>query len=566
MLLAGIPETCAQDSPFDSALREEASQIAEVLHLYTDRSLYVTDDVLRFSAYIEAKGPVYASSWSSVMYVEFISAGGNSLVSKKCPIHGGRAYGEIVLPDNINSGNYYLRSYTRWMRNRGPESYSYVPVKVINPYRSELEKEIPVAESELSLSSLPSKESALYFGPHPEMFSRGEELSLQLLLREGVSFVQGCISVVPHSARPQLWVTSRQYIRQKENEGPESDFKVSFLPDKFGPSISGSVITADGGTLSASGSKIHLTLMGEHNDYLVSEPDAAGRFSIALPFYSGQQELFIQARDAEGSTLVVRVDREFDQRHLALPAPSFELSEDERKVATIMARNKELGELYIDKGSGIASDSTMIPVPFYGNPARSVDLDRFVLLPTLEEVFVNLVPGVSLVKRRKGMTLQIDSDNPAFSMFEPLIMVDQVPVFDLEKFMALSPSKIRRIDVIDDVYVKGDMRYGGVVNLQSRDGDMAGIDLPANSFFIDIQNMNPPSAKAPEHVSGEGNMPDIRNTQLWLPQLSIRKGDTLPVSFRAPEYPGEYTILFRGVDQDGEVVIAESSFKVPERK
>ena len=36
------------------------------------------------------------------------------------------------------------------------------------------------------------------------------------------------------------------------------------------------------------------------------------------------------------------------------------------------------------------------------------------------------------------------------------LVVDQVPVLDLDKFKSLSPIKIKQIDVIEDVYVKGE--------------------------------------------------------------------------------------------------------------
>jgi hypothetical protein len=312
--------------------------------------------------------------------------------------------------------------------------------------------------------------------------------------------------------------------------------------------------------------RVHLTLMGEHSDYLVSQADADGRFSLALPFGGGEQELFIQAKGVDGSTPEVRIDREFDQRQLILPAPAFRLSPEERQVATILARNIQLQKIYQRKTPGWVDDTLKRDLPFYGLPSLSVDLDRFVLLPTLEEVFINLVPGVSFLKRRKGNSLQIQSNNPALSMFDPLIMVDEVPVFDLDKFINLSPSKIRYIDVIDDVYVKGDMRYGGLINLQSRDGNMAGIDLPGNAFFIDYQTPGSPSPAPQKMDSLTGQLPDIRNTVKWMADVAIDQGESLDLFFDAPAYPGKYLLLLQGMDQDGDAVMSEYSFKVLERK
>ena len=151
-------------------------------------------------------------------------------------------------------------------------------------------------------------------------------------------------------------------------------------------------------------------------------------------------------------------------------------------------------------------------------------------------------------------------------MFEPLIMVDEVPVFDLDKFINLPTSKIRRIDVVDDVYVKGDMRYGGLINLQSREGDMAGIDLPGNAFFIDYQTISPSSESVEDMSRLSGQLPDVRNTVLWIPEVAMGPEEALNLTFPAPAYPGEYLVLLRGMDMEGESVVAEYTFEVLERK
>jgi hypothetical protein len=253
-----------------------------------------------------------------------------------------------------------------------------------------------------------------------------------------------------------------------------------------------------------------------------------------------------------------------------LPVPPFSLNDEEKQAATILARNLQLSKIYSTgrileskKDSGTAATV----IPFYGAPTRSVDLDEFVLLPTLKEVFLNLVPGVTPLTRRNRTTLQIYSENPSLSLYAPLVMIDQVPVIDMEKFLSISPAKIRRVDVIEDVYVKGDLRFGGIINLWSMEQDMAGIDLPGNSFFIDYLALHPPESESLEILNGDqispdDRMPDTRNTFLWMADLKLEKGSSERISFIAPEYPGEYLVLFRGQDRHGELITAETNFQV----
>lgn len=564
VLILGTADLRAQNSPFDPALSGEAAGIVENVACFTDRSLYITEEPIRFSAMLKGTGLADQGPWSTVLYVELVSAEGKEMARGKYPVSDHLSSGEIVIPAGLLSGTYYLRCYTRWMRNRGPETFSYVPLRIINPLRSELERAVPAAEAGANLPACAGKTALLDFEPHPASYGRGDSVKLRLLFHGErlPDTIRGCLSVVPRSARPADHLWEVETVERDPEGDSAGDFRLSFLPDKYGPSLSGSVVYPDVVDEALPETRIHFTLMGEATDYFVCRPDASGRFTLALPSRNGEMELFVQSESPGTGALEVRIDRDFDQRQLLFPANSFSLSDKERQMATIMARNVQLSRIYLDSDSIRDRTSASKSFPFYGFPTFSLDMDRYVLLPTLEEVFLNLVPSVTPVIRRNRASLKIESENPALSMFDPLLMVDQVPVLDFEKFMAVPPAKIRRIDVIEDVYVKGDLRFGGVINLQSREKDMAGIDLPVNSFFIDYMVMHPPIPVMQDAVSEDDRMPDTRNTLLWSPDFMLVKGSPVRISFILPDYPGEYVVLFRGLGSGGELILAETTFGV----
>ncbi|TFH23418.1 MAG: hypothetical protein E4H10_12190 [Bacteroidia bacterium] len=577
MLIPGIliPDAAdlhGQRSPFDPAMAGEAAQIREEVTVFTDRSLYIAEEPVCFSASLQDTGPVIRRPWSRVLYVELVSAEGISMAREKYQVHDGKTSGEIHIPSNLISGNYFLRTYTRWMRNWGPESYCYVPLRIINPHRPEMQKGIAPAEVSANLRVSSALSSSLEFEPHPAFFAGGERIVMQLSLpaRRFQEGIRGCLTVVPRSAQPAAHHWEAELVNRAAEELPTGAytgdsagaFQLNFLPDKYGPSLSGSVVYPSGRDEGPSETRIHFTLMGDNPGYMVCRPEVSGRFAVALPFLSGKLELFVQPESMDGTAVEVRIDQDFDQRQLILPVASFDLADQEREAATIMARNVQLAGIYQDATSLVGKDSAAKEFPFYGSPTLSVDMDHYVLLPTLEEVFLNLVSSVTPVTRRKRNSLQIESENPTLSLFEPLVMVDQVPVFDMNKFMSVSPAKIKGIDVIEDVYVKGDLRFGGLINLISWDGDMAGIDLPGNSFFIDYQAMHPPAKKDMDQVSENDRMPDTRNTLLWLPDVVLEKSSPISISFNAPMYPGEYVVLFRGQGPGGELFVAETSFEL----
>lgn len=555
-LALSMADLRAQRSPFDSVWISEAAQIREEVECFTDRSLYMVEELIQFRAQLSDIGPTGPAPWSKVLYVELLTVDGKRVNGGKFPIHKQVTSGKLRIPDNLLTGRYYLRVYTRWMRNWEPESFTYLPIRIINPHRSEL---YPVSSPETK-TKLPllrgDSELNLELFESGSAFARGDSVEYDVLF-SGVQeqdSLGGCFTVVPLGMEPSLMPYPEVLAEEK--------FQLDFLPDKFGPSISGSVHYPDGFLEELSPTVIHFTLMGTNAGYFVCRSDAQGKFSVGLPMHSGKLEIFVQPESPQKEAREVRIDQDFDPRPVRLPDSPFTLTEKEIEWATIMARNVQLAEIYGQADTPGNPDSLKLTSMFYGEPSFSVDLDQYVLLPTLREVFLNLVPSVTPTTRNGISTLLIESVNPSLSLYESLVMVDQVPVLDMEQFMAMSPAKIKQIDVIEDVYVKGDLRFGGIINLHSRDQDMAGIDLPQNSFFIDYMALEP-SITSQEVTATPGDViPDLRNTFLWVPAYTLLKGSSQKISFIAPDYPGEYVIIFRGLTQEGELVLAKSTFEV----
>ena len=96
--------------------------------LFTDRNLYAVGEQLYFASFI------YNSSdtKSRVLYVELISQDGKQIQSSKFKIENNKSNGSISISKDIPSGNYFLKAYTRWMRNFNPAEYSYTQIIVVN--------------------------------------------------------------------------------------------------------------------------------------------------------------------------------------------------------------------------------------------------------------------------------------------------------------------------------------------------------------------------------------------------------------------------------------------------
>lgn len=554
------PGVSGQRSPFDPDIYKEASLIREHVEVFTDRSVYAVNEHIQFRADLFVGGLPEGRNWSSILYVELVSASGTSLAQAKFELTDQACFGKLPIPANVLTGIYFLKCYTRWMRNTGPGSFSYTPLKIINPFSIEVVNQTREGNEDIPYTRREYKPGLLECTIANTSHERGEEIRLELLvpLSTHLQQVNCCITVVLLDAVD----TQEGQLTFSDGLMDKDMFRVQFLPDLYGPSISGTLIRTDKDNGPVQNTRLHFSLLGDKPDYFATISDGFGKFVVSIPARTGVQELFVTPEVTGEGIVEVKIDQDFDRDFPTIPVIPFTLSAREREAATRMARMMQLSEAYSrsDLPKVVGVDS--LPTPFYGTATQIVELDDFVDLPSLEEVFINLVPSVYVTRRRNRTTLKIYSDNSSIGIYKPLIMIDQIPVFDQEAVISIAPEKISRIDVIDEVYVKGNMTYGGVINLISREGNMAGIDLPGGSYFFDYLALHPVDS-AIERTPAPGDLvPDSRNTLLWIADLVLERGTAMDIAFKAPEYPGEYVVLVRSVTGPGQVLSATARFVV----
>ncbi|MCK5692545.1 MAG: hypothetical protein KAI08_06835 [Bacteroidales bacterium] len=549
---SGLIHVGHAQSPYDSAYAEMAKQRPEKLIVFTDRSIYAVNETIHFSALLQSGAYPYPDPGSEVLYAELVNSSGEAVAKGKFPISENWSAGHISIPPTIASGTYYLRSYTRWMRNFGSQDFSYIPIRVVNPYSTEVAANDQIIGKDI-LTPMPRGARMINISTARHSYGAGEMVDVVLSLKEGYikQLLNACVTVVPSGA------IDTSIFLHKVDPKPEkpAQFQFKFLPEIDGTTISG-VVLQQSNRKPAPDARIHFSILGEDPAYFVTQSDQQGRFLISTPLRLGNQEMFVFPEVHSETPVEVRIDNDFSSDPLPFQPGSFTLPEDEQLLASRLSLQMQLqwafmAESVIDSANLVKRDEQ---IPFYGKPEISVELDEFINLPNLEEVFINLIPKTYVMRRRGSIYFMIQSENPMISWFPPLILIDHIPVLDMEIIMAIPPSKIDHIEVVPEVYVKGDVKYGGIISLTSRQGDLAGIKLPEGSYFFDYSAFQPSLSPLYPKYSGPGKIPDTRNTLLWMDHLELHKDTSCKVSFQAASVPGTYLILFRGVSPDGNIV------------
>lgn len=107
----------------------------EKVYLHTDRTFYLTGDFLWFKAYIVDGTKHRPSDMSKVAYVEILDGNNAPVLQAKVELKDGKGNGAVFLPASLNSGNYVLRAYTKWMQNFSPEIYFHKTIAIVNPFK-----------------------------------------------------------------------------------------------------------------------------------------------------------------------------------------------------------------------------------------------------------------------------------------------------------------------------------------------------------------------------------------------------------------------------------------------
>lgn len=548
---AGI-NVCHAQPAYDSAYEEAARRNAENLLVFTDRSLYSVSENIHFSAQLQSGGKSYKGLGSTVMYAELVNPAGTGIAKGKYLISNLCASGSISIPSNALTGTYYLRFYTRWMRNFGAQNFAYVPLRIVNPASGEVEVYNSTSEQK-NVLPVPKARSAISVHPSRKFYQPAETVEIEFKLKEkNISGIyDACITVVPEGA-----IDTSGFLYRVESKPDEKlPFQFKHLPEINGISISGSVLQSASKN-PAPGNRLHFSILGEDPAYFISHSDEQGRFLVNLPSRSGNQDMYVTPESQTVEQLEVLIDNDYSSEILPFHAASFVLSQDEVNLASRISLNMQLQKAFFSEAG---SDNLILTnrshsIPFYGKPEISIRIDDFVSLPNMKEVFENLIPMTFLSNKGGRTHLTIKNENPMISAYSPLILVDYIPIFDMDVILAIPPSKIDLIEVIPEVYIKGEAKYGGIISFTTLKGDLAGIKLPEGSYFFDYEAFLPALGPLRQRYTGPGILPDARNTLFWKTQVQLEKESSCKVSFKAASFPGTYVILFRGVSADGSLV------------
>jgi hypothetical protein len=341
---------------------------------------------------------------------------------------------------------------------------------------------------------------------------------------------------------------------------PQQKFSPDFIPETRGLSISGKVVN-EADSVPIPYTLVGLTIFKENPENQNVLTNEKGQFFFDLSKLKGEYEIFISAKSDEKQMPLILVDNDFSTQKIALPYVPIDLSEASQIRYQSLTFKSQMQTLYKQQKvenelKSFSSDSS-----FYGKPDLVLKLDKYIAMPSVKDYIYELIPQVGVRHIGKKTTLKVFGTYSDLALHDPLVLVDMVPIFDIDRVMELQPDKIERIEVVTMPYVHGDIIFGGIISLFSKKGDLAGIDLPAVGRFITYSMLSKDFVIETPDLKNQ-HVPNLRNCLYWNPDLKIKGYETSKISFNTGDNTGDYTIVIRSINNAGKTKVTATEITV----
>lgn len=568
LLLSLLPAFRLQAQLSGSAAIRDANEVTPVeeIYLHIDRDKYIAGEDIWFSIYTFNTETGILSAGSVVAYAELLNPWNVPVIQKRLQLSGGRGEGNFVVPDSVSSGTYTLRAYTNSMKNFLPDECFMQDIDIYNPFRgSEFYRKTNPANSINETADFPEKNEGGMVLNSDTLFSRREKVHLDLTVknyaREGSGIAEMSISVAPAG------VTAMP-MPIRNNKIADRKAPLKYMPESEGHYLSG-LIRYRLGNISDYSDFLYMSVQGKIAEFRYSDIDSAGRFRFLLPVDSKFRNLILQPEHADNN-MILEIEPSFPGIFPASNCFKETLSDSLLDLFSGLSFNYQAGKIYgINLKNDIAKKDTskLKKRRFYGIPEMEIFLDDYIKLPSMEEVFIELLPGVILRSGKAGYEIKIT--NPLTNNFyiePPLVMIDGVIINDLTVLVNLDPERVEKIEVVKTPYLIGDLILNGIVNVITRSGDFSNIALPEYAVILPYKIVDEPSGIIFPDYSSElkrqSRTPDLRNTLYWNPSLKTDPNGEAEIEFWTSDFPGVYTINIQGITGDGKKLSYYKSFTV----
>ena len=516
----------------------------EVLHekifVHTDKNYYQTGDIIWFRIYNVDEQKLAPTNVSKLAYVEVLDSLNKPVLQAKIRLDSGSGNGSFMIPTAVATGTYVFRSYTNWMKNFGPESFFEKEIAVVNAASGKRAFKTSAAILQRNTGSLPVEVRT-----DKQQYAKRQKVKLSISSAPSADL---SVSVYRIDSLVSEDPTDISVLLKKDGvvNIPE---KFPFPPEYKGHFVNGRMISRNT-RLPSKYVVGYLTVMDDANAFYNGRTDKEGKIKFLITKLNSCDSIIVQTHSYYDRDQQIEIESPFYDKYSEEKASIFSAVDEYPGTVLEQSINAQVTQLYyqdkLNKYVIIKPDST----PFYMEEDMHYVLDDYTRFSKLEDVFREYIRPVGVTKRQGNFHLTVFTESNRYLLErEPLVLVDAVPVFDMNTLFTYDPLKVKTIDIVQSKYFRSGAVFPGIISLKTfrgrTDGQM--IDPNANVLAYEIVQKQRKFYSPSYDTPVSPHIPDFRSTLYWNPAVHSDSSGNAEVEFFTSDLEGEYVIKVQGL-------------------
>jgi hypothetical protein len=326
----------------------------------------------------------------------------------------------------------------------------------------------------------------------------------------------------------------------------------NFAPEYYGHIITAKIVNIET-SLPAKGMVTYLGIPGKRVQLYTARSDSSGRLFYNTKEFYGPNEIIAQTNTQIDSTYRIDILSPFSEQYSKTTWPKFNFNAN--MSGALQEHSLGIQVLNIYSGNYIKRffEPLVDSSAFYGKPFKIYKLDDFVRFTTMEEDLREYVSEDNIVKQRGRFHIKVLNER-GFLDGDPLVLLDGIPVFNIDKVIAIDPLKVRKLEVMPERYYYGPAVEEGIFSFTSYKGDLAGVELDPHAIVVDYEGIQLRrefySPVYDTETQSTSRIPDFRSLLYWSPSVNATGKDA--VTFYTSDQKGKYIGVVQGITTNGQ--------------
>ena len=564
-----------------------ALRMRERIYAHTDKAFYQPGEKVNIKVYKGTANRSLRDSLSKVVYSEVIDISKHIKLSQKLLLQNNVASAEISLPAAMEPGIYFLRCYTRWMRNYGNENLFMTPICV-----SPLDKHI-------SATGKVKKEGGDFIVSMSDGIAAREdvEISIQLDSASLAKWANGSLSISEAGVAAFPFAPGiKQSLEFSKNLTTDAQVELPY-PLEYSMTLKGKFIHPK--------NKFVITeltaIRGIMDSVYHIKTDKNGYFKIENLNFFDSVNFSFQAKDKKGRIFGSTIVLQDNQPEVILPEINTSMLDTVATGIVIEKINKPLAE-----AKPVEKIEREEVAPSSNGGAVVISREMLERMPARMSIMdaLSTVPGVQINPGTGKITLKGFNRS---SNTEPLIVVDGLPYYQpqatksipqesgtqsttqsgqnpretqaaganqsnqntqqqttgvqmtesaLTSLTYLTTADVSRIEISTQPNARyGYAGVGGVISIYTR--KVFGNEPSKKT--LDVYRLMGYSNARTDLQTVENKSPAL---PYWNPSFTLSLGEQKKITFRAPNQPGLYLISIAAISEEGRPLQEYYYFKI----